>query len=427
MASCFNKRGLTQYWYNSIESKLEVKRMTPFTAQSSQSFWEELKQEIIQTAPSLGIDKVGFAAADPFLELKTILEQHRENGYESGFEEPDIEKRVYPELSFAEPRSIIAIAVAYPSKLPPNPPRSEKGAYRGIISRSAWGDDYHQVLRDRLGRLEKFIQERVPDARLESMVDTGVLVDRAVAERAGIGWSGKNCAVITPEWGSWVYLGEMLTNLPFPSDVSVTESCGDCTLCIDACPTGALVGPGQLNSSRCISFVTQTKGLVSDELKEKIGNRLYGCDTCQVVCPKNKGMNWTHQAELQPDAELVKPLLIPLLSLSNKEFKKQYGNSAASWRGKKPIERNAIIALGNFKDESALPILIEKLQSDPRPVIRATAAWSIVRIGGEMAIQAIHNALLHEKDPDIIPELEKAKDKLKASSGELGSKHFVGL
>jgi epoxyqueuosine reductase len=239
-----------------------------------------------------------------------------------------------------------------------------------------------------------------------------VLVDRAVAERAGIGWSAKNCAVITPEWGSWVYLGEMLTNLPFPPDVPVTESCGECTLCIDACPTGALVGPGQLNSSRCISFVTQTKGVVSDELKEKIGNRLYGCDTCQVVCPKNKGMNWTHQAELQPDPEVVKPLLIPLLSLSNKEFIRQYGHSASSWRGKKPIQRNAIIALGNFKDETALPILIEKLLEDARPEIRATAAWSIARIGGGSALTAINKALQQEKDPAVIPELEKARDKL---------------
>jgi epoxyqueuosine reductase len=394
--------------------------MTLSVVQSNQNLWEDLKQEIIQAAPLLGIDSIGFAMADPFLELKTILEQHREKGYESGFEEPDIEKRVYPERSLAEPRSIIAIAVAYPSKLPPNPPRSEKGAYRGIISRSAWGDDYHHVLRNRLNRLEKLILERVPDAKLESMVDTGVLVDRAVAERAGIGWSAKNCAVITPEWGSWVYLGEMLTNLPFPPDVPITESCGECTLCIDACPTGALVGPGQLNSSRCISFVTQTKGAVSDELKEKIGNRLYGCDTCQVVCPKNKGMNWTHQAELQPDPEVVKPLLIPLLSLSNKEFIRQYGHSASSWRGKKPIQRNAIIALGNFKDESALPILIDKLLGDPRPEIRATAAWSIARIGGETAAAAIGNALLQEKDPTVIPELEKAKDRVNPSRGGIG-------
>ncbi|WP_367869902.1 4Fe-4S double cluster binding domain-containing protein [Paenibacillus larvae] len=118
------------------------------------------------------------------------------------------------------------------------------------------------MLKVRLERLEAFIRERVPEARMESMVDTGALVDRAVAERAGIGWTGKNCAIITPEYGSWVFLGDMITNIPFPADTSIMDQCGDCTICIDACPTGALVGPGQLNASRCISFLTQTKGLL---------------------------------------------------------------------------------------------------------------------------------------------------------------------
>lgn len=369
--------------------------------------WRKLQQEIVEAAPSLGIDKIGFTSAEPFHALKDILLRHREKGFESGFEEPDIEKRVHPELSFDSPRSIISIAVAYPSKLS-NPPRSEPGAYRGMISRSSWGSDYHDVLRDRLAKLEAFIAERVPEARLQSMVDTGALVDRAVAERAGIGWSGKNCAVITPEWGSWVYLGEMITNIPFESDIGIMDQCGDCTICIDACPTGALVGPGQLNSSRCISFITQTKGYVDDEYKRKIGNRLYGCDTCQVVCPKNKGMNWTHHPELQPDPEKVKPLLIPLLTMSNKDFKEQYGRIAASWRGKKPIQRNAIIALGNFKDRTAVPVLSDLLRSDPRPEIRATAAWALGRIGGEEAFAALTKAAAAEQEPQVKTDIEKA-------------------
>ncbi len=374
--------------------------------------WRRLKEEIRAAAPDLGIDKIGFASADPFEQLKNILVERREKGYESGFEEPDIDKRVYPELSFPDPASIVSIAVAYPSKLQ-NAPKSEPGAFRGIISRSAWGEDYHRVLRNRLARLESFIRERVEGARMESMVDTGALVDRAVAERAGIGWSGKNCAIITPEWGSWVYLGEMITNIPFPPDIPVTEQCGDCTICIDACPTGALVGPGQLNASRCISFVTQTKGWVDDEMKEKIGNRLYGCDTCQVVCPKNKGRHWTHQPELQPDPERVKPLLKPLLTMSNKEFKEKYGHSAASWRGKKPIQRNAIIALGKFKDESAVPLLRDIVLNDPRPEIRGTAAWALGKIGGAQAAEAVDEALRRETDDRARAELAKASAAIK--------------
>ncbi|MFK7691467.1 tRNA epoxyqueuosine(34) reductase QueG [Paenibacillus sp. HJGM_3] len=375
--------------------------------------WERLKQDIRAAAGGLGIDQIGFASAEPFTELKHVLLRHREQGYESGFEEPDLDKRVDPALSLAEPQSIIAIAIAYPSKLH-NPPKSEPGAYRGIISRSSWGDDYHAVLRDRLSRLEAFIRERVPEARIESMVDTGALVDRAVAERAGIGWSGKNCSIISPEWGSWIYLGEMITNIPFPPDTPITDQCGSCTKCIDACPTGALVGPGELNSSRCISFVTQTKGFVEDELKLKMGNRLYGCDTCQVVCPVNKGKNWTHQPELQPDPERVKPLLPPLLTLTNKQFKAQYGSMAASWRGRKPIQRNAIFALGTFKDRSAVPHLAERLQQDERPEIRGAAAWALGRIGGAEASDAVEEALLTEQHPQVREELDHAQAALQA-------------
>ena len=383
--------------------------MTLRLATGREPDWAALKEEIREAAPSLGIDKIGFASADPFVELKERLIRRREKGYESGFEEPDIDKRVDPRRLFDDPRSIVAIAVAYPSKMD-NPPVSEPGAYRGIVSRSSWGRDYHHALRERLQRLEAFIRERVPDAKTEAMVDTGALADRAVAERAGIGWSGKNCSIITPEWGSWVYLGEMITNIPFPPDKPVTDQCGDCTLCIDACPTGALVGPGELNAKRCISFVTQTKGFVEDELKRKIGNRLYGCDTCQIVCPKNKGKNWTHHAELRPEPENVKPLLKPLLHLSNKQFRERFGHMAASWRGKTPIQRNAIIALGHFKDRSAVPELSELLRGDPRPAIRGTAAWALGRIGGAAAASAIEEALRQEQDAGVLEELRKAAE-----------------
>lgn len=369
--------------------------------------WAKLKEELQGAASSLGVDKIGFASADMFVSLKQILLRHRELGYESGFEEPDIEKRTNPALLFHEPQSIIAIAIAYPSKLT-NPPKSEPGARRGIMSRSAWGDDYHAVLRDRLAKLEAWLRERYPELRVESMVDTGALSDRAVAERAGIGWSAKNCSIISPELGSWMYLGEMITNIPFEPDEPITEGCGSCTKCIDACPTDALVGPGQLNSSRCISFVTQTKGMLSDEFMRKIGNRLYGCDTCQTVCPVNRGKNWTHQPELQPDPELVKPLLVPLLTMGNREFKEKYGRTSSAWRGRKPIQRNAVIGLGNFKDASAVPDLVQVLEQDTRPVLRGTAAWALARIGGEEAKAALHAASSKESDEEVMLAIDNA-------------------
>ncbi|MGE7919892.1 tRNA epoxyqueuosine(34) reductase QueG [Viridibacillus sp. NPDC093762] len=366
----------------------------------------DLQEELIEYAKTIGIDKIGFTSAAPFIELKNLLLRQQELNFQSGFEESDIEKRTEPALLLEEAQSIIAIAIAYPSRME-NAPKGKRGERRGIFCRASWGMDYHTVLREKLALLEVFLQEKVPHAKMRSMVDTGELSDRAVAERAGIGWSAKNCSIITPEFGSYVYLGEMITNIPFAPDAPMTDQCGDCTLCIDVCPTGAIVQAGQLNSNRCVAFLTQTKGFLPDEYRTKIGNRIYGCDTCQTVCPKNKGkLNWLHDA-FKPDPEIAKPLLEPLLTISNKEFKAKFGYISGSWRGKKPIQRNAIIALAHFKEESTMPKLIEVLQNDERPVIRGTAAWAIGKMGVVEAKEILQIALQKEQDPEVIIEIEK--------------------
>ncbi|MFP3669514.1 tRNA epoxyqueuosine(34) reductase QueG [Priestia sp. SIMBA_032] len=371
----------------------------------------QLKEEIISYSKEIGIDKIGFASASMFDELKNRLLVQQELGYASGFEEPDIEKRVDPTLVVPKARSIISIALAYPSKLK-DAPKSTKEDRRGIFCRASWGQDYHTVLRDRLQKLEAFIKEKVPAAILQSMVDTGELSDRAVAERAGIGWSGKNCAIITPEFGSYVYLGEMITDIPFPPDKPIEDGCGTCNKCVDACPTGALVTGGQLNSQRCIAFLTQTKGFLAEEFRSKLGNRLYGCDTCQTVCPENKGKDFHFHPEMEPDPELAKPKLKPLLTMSNREFKEKFGHLSGSWRGKKPIQRNAIIALAHFKDQTAVPDLIELIKNDVRPVIRGTAAWALGKIGDKEALDTLMNLREKEKDQEVIEEMSKGIEML---------------
>ncbi|WP_374988651.1 tRNA epoxyqueuosine(34) reductase QueG [Priestia megaterium] len=371
----------------------------------------QLKEEIISYSKEIGIDKIGFASASMFDELKNRLLAQQELGYASGFEEPDIKKRIDPTLVVPKARSIISIALAYPSKLK-DAPKSTKEDRRGIFCRASWGQDYHTVLRDRLQKLETFIKEKVPAAILQSMVDTGELSDRAVAERAGIGWSGKNCAIITPEFGSYVYLGEMITDIPFPPDKPIEEGCGTCNKCVDACPTGALVTGGQLNSQRCIAFLTQTKGFLAEEFRSKLGNRLYGCDTCQTVCPENKGKDFHYHPEMEPDPELAKPKLKPLLTMSNREFKEKFGHVSGSWRGKKPIQRNAIIALAHFKDQTAVPDLIELIKNDVRPVIRGTAAWALGKIGDKEALDTLMNLREQEKDQEVIEEMSKGIEML---------------
>ncbi|WP_059172776.1 tRNA epoxyqueuosine(34) reductase QueG [Bacillus sp. FJAT-27445] len=368
--------------------------------------YRQLKKDLISYSKEIGIDKIGFTTAAPFDELKNRLVRQQELGYQSGFEEPDIEKRTNPALLLEKPRSIIAIALAYPSKMSIRV-ESKKGLRRGIFCRASWGLDYHHILRDRLAKLEAFLSERVPGALLKSMVDTGELADRAVAERAGIGWSGKNCSIITPEFGSYVYLGEMITSIPFEPDTPIEDKCGSCTKCLDACPTGALIQGGQLNAQRCIAFLTQTKGFIPEEFREKIGNRIYGCDSCQTACPENKGRDYHFHEEMEPDPEIAKPLLKPILTISNRDFKERFGKVAGSWRGKKPIQRNAIIALAHFKDETAVEELKEVVEKDPRPVMRGTAAWALGKIGGRESSFILQKALTIEKDEDVIAEIEK--------------------
>ncbi|MGD7055132.1 MULTISPECIES: tRNA epoxyqueuosine(34) reductase QueG [Bacillaceae] len=365
----------------------------------------KLKEELIAYSKQIGIDKIGFASAGVFTGLKERLITQQELNYQSGFEEPDIKKRTNPELIVPKAKSIIAIALAYPSKMK-DAPRSTREERRGIFCRASWGVDYHDILREKLRLLEAFIKEKRPDALMKSMVDTGELSDRAVAERAGIGWSGKNCAIITPEFGSYVYLGEMITTLPFEPDTPLEDNCGTCNKCVEVCPTGALVQGGQLDSNKCIAFLTQTKGFLAEEYRTKLGNRLYGCDTCQTVCPENKGKDFHLHPEMEPDPEIVKPKLKPLLTISNREFKENFGKISGSWRGKKPIQRNAIIALAHYKDTSAIPDLLSLLENDPRPVIRGTAAWAVGRIGDKQALVSLQNYKATEKDPEVLKELE---------------------
>ena len=171
--------------------------------------------------------------------------------------------------------------------------------------------------------------------------------------------------------------------------------------------SGALIQGGQLNAQRCIAFLTQSKKPIPEEFRAKIGNRVYGCDTCQTVCPKNKGKYNLHQPSFEPEPELTKPLLVPMLNLSNREFKETYGHMSGSWRGKNPIQRNAILALAHFKDESSVPVLAELLVKDPRPVIRGTIAWALGEIGSIEGKAAIERAILKEEDPEVRMEMEK--------------------
>jgi len=336
----------------------------------------ELKEWIIQEAKDIGIDKIGFADATDFEHLRPSLEKQIELGQTSGFEHPNLDERLNPKLIFKEPKTIISVALAYPSQMA----KIKDGRPRGLFARASWGVDYHDILRSKMNQLIEKIKERTETHDFKPMVDTGELIDVAVAQRAGLGFIGRNGLLITEEFGSYVYLGEILTDLEMEPDLPSTLNCGDCVRCIKACPTNALLGNGQMNAKICLSYQTQTKGIMEEEYRKKMRHIIYGCDICQVVCPYNIGKDFHLHPEMEPNPLDVQPDLEELLTMTNKEFKFRFGYMAGAWRGKKTLQRNAIIALANLKSTASLPLLAEIATHDTRPDIIETAIWSITQL-----------------------------------------------
>ncbi|MCY7018622.1 tRNA epoxyqueuosine(34) reductase QueG [Streptococcus sanguinis] len=339
-----------------------------------------IKEEIINLAKEIGISKIGFTTADDFDYLEKSLRLAVDEGRNSGFEHKNIEERIKPKLSLASAKTIISIAVAYPHKLKQ---QLQKTAYkRGKFTPNSWGLDYHYVLQDKLDRLAKGIEELTADFEYKGMVDTGALVDTAVAQRAGIGFIGKNGLVISKEFGSYMFLGELITNLDIEPDQPVDYGCGDCNRCVTACPTSCLIGDGSMNAKRCLSFQTQDKGVMDLEFRKKIKTVIYGCDICQICCPYNKGLDNPLATEIDPD--LSHPELLPFLELSNGQFKEKFGHVAGSWRGKNILQRNAIIALANANDRSAIPKMLEIIDKGQNPIHVATAIWALSQLVREV-------------------------------------------
>ncbi|WIF94978.1 tRNA epoxyqueuosine(34) reductase QueG [Caminicella sporogenes] len=360
----------------------------------------DIKKEIIRYSQKIGIDLIGFIKAEPLEELRGLLNDRKSKNYLSGFEEEDIEKRINPALTMKEANTIIVIAMSYYiDDKEINYPKKYK--YCGYISRSAWGMDYHIILKDKMEQLISFIKNKVDKLKYKYFVDTGPLVDRYLAYKANIGWYGKNNCIINKDYGSWIFIGYILCNLDIESDKFCKNSCLSCNKCINSCPTGALKDNYNYNAKKCISYLTQTKEEIDYSLREKMGNNIYGCDTCQSVCPHNQKII---SKKNYPNEFTYYPNLLEILEMSNKEFKEKYKMTAAGWRGKNIIRRNALIAIGNIGDKEAIDV-IKKYLNEKSIMIRKYTAWAILKLDRKRGKNILIKHLKVEKNSEVIEEI----------------------
>lgn len=365
-----------------------------------------LEKKILDICLKSGCSLMGIAPADPFLvERERLLEQERK-GMHIPFAGKDIISRTEPSLLLPGVKSIISLGFNY--RLPA-PLHEAENVPRGTFSRFARVKDYHKVLHTKMAAICQEISTLKPGVAFRSHVDTGPLLDRAVAFRAGLGFWGKNNCLINERVGSYFFLGEILLDIPLePSGNAHRNGCKDCYRCLSACPTRALEKANFLNYRICLSHVSQSGDYISPSLRPLLATVLYGCDLCQEACPYNENSPvGAIDPDFLPERE-PHPELLPLLDLSKKSFAAKFKDSPLFWRGRNILQRNAIIALGNLKAEEAEPRLGQLLSEDPRPHIRVYSAWALGRTGGKRGLHMLAKGLKEEKDPTVLQEIAGA-------------------
>lgn len=371
----------------------------------------QLTARVKMLAARHGLTVSAVTSAAPFPELADHLDRHIDAGHLDGLDWFTHDRaRFSSDARNLQPsaRSILSVGISY---WPGPTGKPDDGIPRGRISRYAWGRDYHRVIKRRLEALHADL-ERELDRTIESrlLVDTARIVDRAVAARAGLGWYGKNSLLIVPGFGSWVLLGEMLLDLDLEPDEPLDRNCGKCTICIDQCPTGAIVEPYTIHTPTCISYLTiELRESVPRELRPKMGDWVYGCDVCQEVCPYTSAARTMDDEELRPGSiDNTYPSLHWLLQMSPDEFGATYFGTPVPRTKRRGLARNAAIALGNIGTDEDIPILARTLEEHDEALVRGHAAWALGTIGGLGARKALDRARRLESNASVIEEITLA-------------------
>jgi epoxyqueuosine reductase len=362
-----------------------------------------LKERIAREANALGFQAVRFAGADPppgaGAALDTFLADGRQG--DMAWLAANADRRKSPRAIWPDVKSIIILGMSYGPERDPLQVLGERS--RGAISVYAQGADYHDVIKSKLKVLAARVQD-VAQGEVKVFVDTAPVMEKPIAAKAGLGWQGKHTNLVSRDFGSWLFLGAIFTTAEIDPDTPEEDHCGACRRCLDVCPTNAFVAPYQLDARACISYLTiEHKGHIAPEFRERMGNRIFGCDDCLAVCPWNKFATVAREAKLSVRAESDNPPLSELLQLDDAGFRARFRGTPIKRTGRDRFLRNVLIAAGNSGDESLVPQVEEHL-GDASPLVRAMAVWALSRLAPDWAAAVRESEAPGEADPAVVDE-----------------------
>ncbi|TMK47600.1 MAG: tRNA epoxyqueuosine(34) reductase QueG [Alphaproteobacteria bacterium] len=364
----------------------------------------ELKTALGREAGGLGFDCVGVTEPGAIAEAAKHFREFLDAGAhgDMAWLAADPERRADPRALWPAVRSVIMLGLNYgPDE---DPLTLLESRTRGAISVYAQGDDYHDLIKKRLKALARWLVA-ASGCEVKVFVDTAAVMEKPLAQAAGLGWQGKHTNLVSREFGSWLFLGAIFTTLDLPRDDADIDHCGSCRACLDICPTAAFPAPYKLDARRCISYLTiENKGAIPHEFRKAIGNRIYGCDDCLAVCPWNKFAQTGHETKLAARDELREPRLSELARLDDAAFRALFSKSPVKRIGRDRFIRNVLIAIGNSND-AALAEVAERLLEDESPLVRGAAVWALSQlIGREEFSKRAASALRTESNETVRSE-----------------------
>jgi epoxyqueuosine reductase len=368
----------------------------------------DLKAALVREAGALGFDCVGVTDPDAIADAAKHFREFLDTGAHGQMDwlAANPERRADPRMLWAGVRSVIVLGVNYG---PDEDPLAILGSRtRGAISVYAQGDDYHDLIKKRLKALARWLVA-TSGGEVKVFVDTAAVMEKPLAQAAGLGWQGKHTNLVSREFGSWLFLGAIFTTLDLPRDTADTDHCGSCQACLDICPTAAFPAPYKLDARRCISYLTiENKGPIPHEFRKAIGNRIYGCDDCLAVCPWNKFAQAGREAKLAARDELRAPSLADLAALDDVAFRARFTKSPVKRIGRDRFIRNVLIAIGNSGD-GALAVQACRLLDDQSPLVRGAAVWALSQLMPREEFEGLAaNAIGTESDETVRAEWQRA-------------------